>query len=268
MRYLVLCFVTALVCSLCTGGDREQITAAVYKLQADRNAKESILLKKLISGLQAEEKEAQKAGKLELVLAIRARLAELDVKQDNPFGAKEANESVPVAGSASEKAYATGMDFTSKEYQGKINLIKTPLEAKKQALTKAGKIQEALDIEEIIVSIDPDAVNGIVFDQIYFEKFEHSREWFEGDGLWLFAKNNKCYYLKLGGKEIVSADYKTNKDSILITSKIWAFIEVTPMKDNKLKLVRAGKNPSELSLADPVKYEKEITILKNKTKLK
>lgn len=109
----------------------------------------------LMTDLKAEESKAQAAGKLDLVLTIRTRIAELEAMANaNPFESKSGDvTSSPVDGSAAEKKYADRMNAINLSAVKKVEVIFSGLEQKKIAATKAGKIDDALAYEGVMVEV-------------------------------------------------------------------------------------------------------------------
>lgn len=138
----------------CNGADTAAITAPLEAAKTELTAKLKTARAKLIDGLKREEKAAQAAGKLDLTLAIRARLAELEsLLGQNPFEKTETIESAPVEGSMAEKLYLAETTAASTVLAKKIEAGLAQLESKKIAATKAGRIDEALSYDDVILDV-------------------------------------------------------------------------------------------------------------------
>lgn len=137
----------------CQGADTVAITAPLEAAKIELTTKLKTARAKLIDGLKREEKAAQAAGKLDLTLAIRARLAELEsLLGQNPFEKTETIESAPVEGSMAEKLYLAETTAASTVLAKKIEAGLAQLEAKKIAATKTGRIDEALSYDDVILA--------------------------------------------------------------------------------------------------------------------
>lgn len=154
MRILLSLFVASLLSNLSAGENLSVFTDSAEKLKIEKQAKEKTALAKLVTGLTVEEKNAKSAGNLDLVLALRGRLAELQADGvSNPLGdvkktAPAASERIP--NSPSEKAHVEALAAIEKDHQTKWKALLAQLDAKKVSLTKAGKIDDALAVDEFI----------------------------------------------------------------------------------------------------------------------
>lgn len=137
----------------CNGADTKPITEPLENAKAELVTKLKAARTKLIDNLKREEKAAQTGGKLDLTLAIRARLAELENTVENPFEKSEAVESQPVPGSMAEKLYLAETTAASTVLAKKVEAGLAQLEAKKIAATKAGKIDDALAIDDVMAQL-------------------------------------------------------------------------------------------------------------------
>lgn len=135
----------------CQGADTTAITAPLEVAKTELATKLKAARVKLIDNLKREEKAAQTAGKLDLTLAIRARLAELESAVENPFEKTEAVASQPVDGSMAERQYLAETTAASTVLAKKIEYSLAQLEAKKITATKAGKIDDALGYDDVIL---------------------------------------------------------------------------------------------------------------------
>lgn len=157
--------VLLLVCFSASAVDLKPFSSQIEAAKSELIEKERAARAKLLDGLKREEKAAQSSGNLDLVLSIKARLAELDGLA-NPFGEKVENavESTTVSGSTSELAYAKEVSAASDFVGKKILLVYSILDQKKTVATKAGKIDEALSYEELMLSVK-DELDKIKFIQ-------------------------------------------------------------------------------------------------------
>jgi len=155
-KWLCLVLAIPILCAY-SGEDLKPFVDSVDKLKLEKQTKEKAAVTKLIAGLKTEEKTAQNAGKLDVLLAIRARLAELEFNAaESPLSTAEKaapEPAMPIANSASEKNHADALVQIQKDYKFKLQSVLKQLEAKKVALTKAGKIDDALTVDEMIADL-------------------------------------------------------------------------------------------------------------------
>jgi hypothetical protein len=127
----------------------------INKLTNERIDKERAAKKKLLESLKIEEKLAQKNGNLALTNELRNRIAELEsTNAADPFsGKKREVESQPVKGSQAEKIFEAEIKALRKEFSAKANVVVNQMKSRLTSLTKAGKIDEANNLDALIVEI-------------------------------------------------------------------------------------------------------------------